>query len=74
MASSQKKKTNTKVAQTKSSRSRKESAVAPEAQHPYRRPAGALVCLLLVPGLERHFRTKQERMEHWFHLVDQIKK
>ena len=48
MASSQKKKTNTKAAQTKSSRSRKESAVAPEAQHPYRRPAGALVCLLLA--------------------------
>ena len=33
----------------------------------------ALVCLLLVPGLERHFRTKQERMDLWFHLVDQFK-
>ena len=33
----------------------------------------ALVCLLLVPGLERHFHTKQERLEHWAHLLEQIK-
>ena len=33
----------------------------------------ALVCLLLVPGLERHFHTKQERLEHWTHLLEQIK-
>ena len=33
----------------------------------------ALVCLLLVPGLERHFHTKQERLEHWVHLLEQFK-
>ena len=35
--------------------------------------AAALVCLLLVPGLERHFHTKQERLEHWVHLLEQFK-
>ena len=48
MASSQKKttKTNDKTVEKKPSRSRKETAAA--AQHPVRRPVGALVCLLLA--------------------------
>ena len=48
MASSQKKKTNTntKPAQSRSSRARRESA--PEPKRSYRRPIGAVVCLLLA--------------------------
>lgn len=33
----------------------------------------ALVCLLMVPGLERHFHTKQERFDRWASLIGHIK-